>query len=195
MPPVYRVVMVAAPQGPKAIGAVDPVKEAPADTPPPARAEQKAPPVPSTQKAPPQRTATRATATPPREAQKVDRATEQVKAGGGDVGGQGTDVANVKLDSGIDFPYPAYLKNIMNQVYLRFTAPTDSRLVAEVAFLIRRDGRVTDLRIVRRSGSYAFDLEAQGAIEAAAKSFGPLPPGFPDDVLPVVFSFDPKLIR
>src|SRR5690606_20292434 len=97
MPPVYRVELVAAPPGPKAIGAVDPVKEAPADTPPPARAEQKAPPIPSTQKAPPPRTATRATATPPREAQKQDRAAEQVKAGGGDVGGQGTDVANVKL--------------------------------------------------------------------------------------------------
>lgn len=194
MPPVYRVELVAAPAGPKAIGAVDPVKEAPTNTPPPARAEQKAAPIPSTQKAPPPRTATRATATPPREARRSDRAAEQVKAGGGDVGGQGADVANVKID-GIDFPYPAYLKNIVQQIALRFTPPRGSTLSADVAFLIRRDGRVTDVRWVRRSGSYAFDLEAQGALEAAGKEFGPLPPGFPDDVLPIVFSFDPKLIR
>jgi hypothetical protein len=34
-----------------------------------------------------------------------------------------------------------------------------------------------------------------GAVEAASHSFGPLPQGFTDDVLPVIFSFDPRLIR
>jgi hypothetical protein len=36
-----------------------------------------------------------------------------------------------------------------------------------------------------------------GAVEAAARAnaFGPLPQGFTDDVLPVIFSFDPRLIR
>jgi periplasmic protein TonB len=195
MPPVYRVELIAAPAGAKAIGAVDPVKEAPAETPPPARAEQKAPtPIPSTQTAPPPRTATRATATPPRAAQRTDRAAEQVRAGGGAQGGQGADVANVRID-GIEFPYPAYLKNVVQQIALRFTPPRGSVLSADIAFLIHRDGRVSDMRLVRRSGSYAFDLEAQGALEAASRSFGPLPDGFPDDVLPIVFSFDPKLIR
>ena len=49
----------------------------------------------------------------------------------------------------------------------------------------------------KRSGSYEFDLEAQGAVEAAGRSgsFGPLPDGFRDDVLTVIFSFDPQLIR
>ena len=37
-------------------------------------------------------------------------------------------------------------------------------LQADVAFLIRRDGSVAEIRVVRPSGSYAFDLEAQGAI-------------------------------
>jgi hypothetical protein len=34
-------------------------------------------------------------------------------------------------------------------------------------------------------------------VEAAARSgsFGPLPDGFKDDVLTVIFSFDPQLIR
>jgi len=62
-------------------------------------------------------------------------------------------------------------------------------------FLIRRDGTISGFRFVQRSGSFAFDLEAQGAVESAASRFGPLPDGFRDDVLPVMFSFDPRLIR
>jgi len=62
-------------------------------------------------------------------------------------------------------------------------------------FLIHRDGSVTNFRFVTKSGAYAFDLEAQGAIEAASRYFGPLPEGFRDDVLPVVFSFDPRFLR
>ena len=63
--------------------------------------------------------------------------------------------------------------------------------------MIHRDGSVTGFKFLSRSGSFAFDLDAQGAIEAVgnAHSFGALPAGFSDDVLPVVFSFDPKLIR
>ena len=50
---------------------------------------------------------------------------------------------------------------------------------AEFSFLILRDGSVRDIRFVTRSGNFAFDLDAQGAIEAAgnAKAFGPLPDG------------------
>ena len=40
-----------------------------------------------------------------------------------------------------------------------------------------------------------FDLEAMGAVEAAAPSFGRLPDGYSEDVLTVIFSFDPQLIR
>jgi hypothetical protein len=46
-----------------------------------------------------------------------------------------------------------------------------------------------------RSGNFAFDIEAQGAIDAAARSFGPLPAGYTDDILPIVFSFDPSKLR
>jgi len=119
------------------------------------------------------------------------------QAGGGPEGGRGTDVANVRIE-GIDFPYSGYLANIVRQIALRFEPPSrNAPLRAEVSFLIHRDGRVTGQRIVVRSGVYAFDLEAMGSIEAAAAAgaFGPLPAGYPDDVLPVVFSFDPSLIR
>jgi TonB family protein len=99
---------------------------------------------------------------------------------------------------GLDFPYPGYLANVVRQVALRFRPERrDALLQADVAFLIRRDGSVSDLRVVTASGSYAFDLEAQGAVEAAgaARAFGPLPDGFRDDVLPVTFSFDPRVLR
>ncbi len=106
----------------------------------------------------------------------------------------GTDLANVKT-TGVEFPYPSYLRNIVAQVYRRWQRPAGNlSLRAEVVFFIRRDGSMTNLRFVRRSGNFSFDLEAQGAIEAAANSgaFGPLPEGFPSDVLAVNFFFDPS---
>lgn len=110
-------------------------------------------------------------------------------------GGTGRDPTTVRTP-GLNFPYPGYLANIARQVDLRFD-PGARRLEADVAFLIHRDGSVTDIRVVRSSGSYAFDLEARGAVEAAgvARAFGPLPGGFRDDVLPVTFSFDPRGLR
>ncbi len=167
-----------------------PPRATPNPTPSPARPTPAAPtptptrPTPMPPRPAPGTGARPATPTPPR-------------AGGGPEGGRGTDVANVSI-RGLEFPFPGYLQNIVRQVALRFTPPDrNAALTADLAFLIHRDGSVSNVRIVRRSGSYAFDLEAQGAIEAvgAAKAFGPLPEGFRDDVLPVTFSFDPRVIR
>ncbi len=98
---------------------------------------------------------------------------------------------------GIEFPFPGYLQNVVRQIALRFSPGNPGTLRAEVAFLIRRDGSIAGLRLQSRSGVYAFDTEAMGAVDAAAqaRAFGPLPQGFTDDVLPVIFSFDPRLIR
>jgi outer membrane biosynthesis protein TonB len=117
-------------------------------------------------------------------------------AGGGPQGGRGADVANVQI-AGTDFPYPEYLQNVVRQIAIRFKPPGGRELRADVAFLIRRDGSVTGIRLTTRSGVYAFDTEAMGAVDAAAgaRAFGPLPQGFADDALPVIFSFDPRLIR
>ena len=116
------------------------------------------------------------------------------RAGGGPTGGRGADVANVRTE-GIDFPYPVYLQNVVRQIALQFKPANGGALRAEVAFLIRRDGSISGLKLVTRSGNFSFDQDAMGAVEAAARSFGPLPQGFTDDVLPVIFSFDPQLIR
>jgi outer membrane biosynthesis protein TonB len=64
-------------------------------------------------------------------------------------------------------------------------------------FFIHRDGHISNLQFITRSGNFAFDLEAQGAVEAAgnAGAFGPLPEGYPADVLPVNFFFDPERVQ
>lgn len=196
LPPIYKVNIVAAPPGPRAIGVVQPPTATPKPaTPtvtPPAPPKTKEPAVPIL-KPIPKKAATRATPTE-KPAEETPPANAP-KAGGGPIGGKGTDVATVQTE-GIDFPFPGYLNNIVRQIALRFNpADANSGRRAEVRFVIRRDGSVIGIGFVTRSGSYAFDLEAQGAVEAAASQFGPLPEGFRDDALPVVFSFDPRIIK
>jgi len=199
-PPIYRVDIVAAPPGPRAIGTVQPTPPAaPATTPPPNRAAVAPPPPTLPTKAPPpsaRPAPSRATPVPPT-AQPAKPAAAPAAAGGGPTGDRGADVATVRTQ-GIEFPYPGYLNNIVRQIALRFSPRNpNAPLRAEVRFIIRRDGSVSDFSFVTRSGNYGFDLDAQGAVEAAAtaRAFGPLPAGFPDDALPVVFSFDPSLLR
>jgi periplasmic protein TonB len=200
-PPIYRVDLVAAPPGPRQEGVVAPQPqtqpEQPAPTPPRAERKPQEMPAPATQRPPPPTRTPPAPATPtPAPTTKPDPAAPAQQAGGGPTGGRGTDVANVRTE-GIEFPYPAYLQNIVRQIAMRFDPPRRGALSAEVTFLIRRDGSVADIRISSRSGNFEFDQDAMGAVEAAARAgaFGPLPEGFPDDVLPVIFSFDPRVLR
>ena len=107
----------------------------------------------------------------------------------------GTDVDNVRVDGGKIFPYPEYLRNLMNEILRRWARPAGAAaLEAEVSFTIFRDGSVRDIKVVRGSRSYDFNLEAQGAVEqaAAARAFGPLPKGWPSDILQVAFLFTPR---
>jgi len=197
LPPMYRVDLVAAPPGLRAAGVVSeaPAPAVPAKAPPRAAAKSAGPTAPVL-KGRAERQAKKATPN------VTAKSTPQVanaapKAGGGPSGGTGSDVATVRTE-GIEFPFPGYLTNIVRQIALNFSPRNPSApLKAEVMFLIRRDGSVTGFRFLSRSGAYAFDLECQGAVEAvaAAKAFGPLPAGFTDDVLPVIFSFDPRILR
>lgn len=197
LPPMYRVDLVAAPPGPREIGVV---RETPPATPATAKAPPKADapdPVKAAPIKPPtraQRPTTRATPNLSQNSRERVDASKAPTAGGGEVGGSGTDVATVRTE-GISFPFPGYLDNIVRQVARNFNPRNPGALKAEVFFFIRRDGTMTGFRFVTPSGNFAFDLEAQGAVEAAARSFGPLPAGFPDDILPVSFSFDPARLR
>jgi len=210
LPPMYRVNIVAAPPGERAIGEVrsEPAKGPPAVTQPTATPstikEMPAPRAKPAAKPPARATPTEGKVAPspkvsaPKEANVTPQPKAPApKAGGGPTGGKGTDVATVRSD-GIEFPFPGYLNNIVRQIALNFKPRNASaRLKAEVRFLIHRDGSVSDLSFIRRSGNFSFDLEAQGAVEAAstAGAFGPLPTGFSDDALPVVFSFDPEFLK
>lgn len=113
----------------------------------------------------------------------------------GETPGVGTDVANVRVEGGKQFPDPTYLRNLTNEILRRWARPVgSSALEAEVTFTIMRDGSVRDIRVIRTSRSYSFDLEAQGAVEKAAEdlAFGPLPRVWPADILQVAFLFRPR---
>jgi outer membrane biosynthesis protein TonB len=178
-PPVYQVSLVAAPRPEPQARRAPAVVERPAERPAPA-------PKPA-----PRRT-TVAPAAPP--AAKPDVQPEPLP----DVTpSTGSDPATVQIE-GQEFPYPEYLRNLVAQVFRRWQRPSDrAALQAEVFFLIHRDGSISNLRFIKRSGNFAFDVEAQGAIEAAAVAggFGSLPEGFANDVLPVSFFFDPSKIQ
>lgn len=197
--PTYRVSLIAAAPAPRQIGVVQPAAPAvPTPTPPAPLPRARATPEPERMKAPskakPLRTPKTAT---PNVAQPIAPPTTPApapSAGGGPIGGRGADVANVKVE-GIDFPYPVYLQNVVRQIALQFKPTARGALQSEVAFMIRRDGTIAGLRLTRRSGVFGFDQDALAAVELASRAFGPLPQGFSDDVLPVIFSFDPRLIR
>ena len=193
--PIYKVSLIAAPAGERRIGVVKPASPtpvAPAPKPVPRAREL---PDPARMKAPARKPVVRTpkSATPNAVHPAAAPSVASV-AGGGPQGGKGADVANVKAD-GIAFPYPVYLQNIVRQIALNFRPSARGALAAEVAFMIRRDGTIAGVRITRRSSVYSFDQDALAAVELASHAFGPLPQGFSDDVLPVIFSFDPRLIR
>lgn len=185
-PPTYRVRLVAAPapdtetrQAPEAIQR--PAEERGV---PPERREPKST---VSRAAPPAEQDTK-----PREA--APRTTPTTQPLPGERPSTGNDVATVSTE-GVDFPFPEYLQNMVSQILRRWQRPPGSTpLEAELAFLVRRDGSIADLRFVKRSGFFSFDLEAQGAVEEAGrlKAFGPLPDGWPADVLFVRFYFSGK---
>lgn len=185
-PPVYRVQLVAAPEvQPDARPAPQAVQR---------EAEQPEPPPPSPKPAP-KNTASEAAPPPAPDSKKREaapRTTPKAKPLPGEKPSTGSDPATISTE-GIEFPFPEYLQNMQSQVLQRWQRPSSS-LEGEVSFMVHRDGSVTDLQFVRRSGDFGFDLEAQGAIEEAGrvKAFGPLPDGWVPDVLFVRFYFTGK---
>ena len=187
-PPVYAVELVAAPApppdakpAPEAVSRPAPEQAAP--TKPPVKAATKPKPVPP-----------KTTAKTPGKVEPTPRTAAPTPPLPGETPGTGADLVNVSTP-GLAFPYPEYLRNIVQEVYRRWQRPLgNTALRAEVSFLVLRDGSVREIRLSRGSGAFSFDLSAQGAVEAAgaAGAFGPLPDGYPADVLPVSFYFTPR---
>jgi protein TonB len=200
-PPSYAVELVAAPApttkrlAREALPAPPP-EEKPAPPPPKPAPPQKDKAAPVTPKPPKPKPAAPAP-TPPAPAEPNREPSPKTAAPAvpapGETPSTGTDVATIKTP-GLAFPFPEYLRNIVTQVYQRWDrASAKQSNFAEISFLILLDGSVRDIRFVTRSGSFAFDIDAQGAIEAAGNSraFGQLPDGWEADVLPVSFYFQP----
>jgi len=187
VPPTYRVHLVAAPEPtPDARKAPEAVDRPAEDKPAPAPKAKS--PKSTVAPAPPPPVADNAK----REA--APRTTPNVAPLPGEKPSTGTDVATVSTE-GVEFPFPQYLQNIVAQVLRVWQRPLQSTpLEAEVSFLVHRDGSVSDLTLLKRSGNYAFDLEAQGAIEQVGriKAFRALPDGWTADVLFVRFYFSGK---
>lgn len=104
------------------------------------------------------------------------------------------DNVNVRLE-GLRRDYPLYYENIIRQIERCFSPPGGVRAVtAVVYFEIRRDGTVSGLRFVQRSGIADFDLAALAAVGdcAGRGRFGALPGDLPYDRLPVQFTFQPR---
>jgi outer membrane biosynthesis protein TonB len=187
-PPTYRVRLIAAPElGQEQRKAPEAVAR---------EAEPKAPPAPA-HKPPPRSTVSKA-APPPvsdtRRREAAPRTTPKAQPLPGETPSTGSDVATVSTE-GVEFPFPEYLQNIVSQILRRWQRPLQSTpLESEVSFFVHRDGSVTDLQFIKRSGNFAFDLEAQGAVEEAGrfKAFGTLPDGWRADVLFVRFYFSGK---
>ena len=186
LPPTYTVRLVAAPAADQETRQAPQAFERPA--------EEKPAPVPAAK--PPPKSSTVSRAAPPptqddtrREAAPRTTSTNQPLPG--ERPSTGNDVATVSTE-GVAFPFPEYLQNLVSQVLRRWQRPDQrTALEAEVAFFVHRDGSITQPQFVKRSGNFAFDLEAQGAIEASGhdKAFGALPSGWPADVLYVRFYF------
>jgi protein TonB len=196
-PPVISVQLFAAAAGPRAVGVVQPPPTTPkVETPPPTPAKTA---TPRERVATPKKTQPVprvATPTPPtKTAEQPKTEPPQTTAGGGTTGGRGADVANVNIH-GIEFPYKYYTDGIVREILRQF-GTTTLRYVAEVRFVIHRDGSITGLDFVTRSGNYSFDQKAIAAVEAVgnAKAFGALPAGYREDILPVTFRFSPQLMR
>ena len=184
-PPTYRVRLLAAPApGQEERRAPEAVQR---------EAEELTPPVP-TKRPPPKSTISRAAPPPAPDANRREpapRTSSQNQPLPGETPSTGNDAMTVSL-GGIAFPFPEYTNNMYSQVLRRWQRPLQNTpLEAEVSFFVHRDGSVTDLQFIRRSGNFAFDLEAQGAIEEAGKfkAFGTLPDGWAADVLFVRFYF------
>jgi outer membrane biosynthesis protein TonB len=205
--PAYRVELVAAPRSGGADGSqpTQPTADSPRPTapaaPPTRRPAAPAPkpvrrPVPSAVSRQPSAVSRQpsAAAAPP---SAVSREPSAASPNTAAAPGIGADAATIRTE-GVEFPFPGYLRNLVSQVYRRWRPPGgNTDLEAEMIFFVHRDGSVTGLQFVKRSGSFAFDLEAQGAVEATARAgvFGALPAGYGPDLLPVSFFFSPRSLR
>lgn len=151
-------------------------------------------PRPETNVTPPQSVerSTRTEATPTETKPPETKPPEPVVGQNAQADSPGGDNIDVDID-GAEFPYPAYLQNIITQInrFFRWSGTGNPENV--IAFHINRDGSVGGLQVVERSADYTFDIQTIEAVELAGRRgmFGPLPEGWVQDRLWIRFRFLP----
>ena len=114
--------------------------------------------------------------------------TAQVPFGGLSTGGGGTGGATVDVQN---FCCPDYIQLMVQQVYGNWDYRVERPGLAVVKFTIQRDGRITDVALVRSSGYTAHDMNAQRALHRT-RQLAPLPAQFSNPTLGVQLTFDYK---
>lgn len=98
--------------------------------------------------------------------------------------------ADIQFDSkGVDFG--SWLRRFRAQVYHNWLIPAVASVIpgqVVISLNIHRDGRITDLQIVKSSGNEALDSAAFNALKNSNPTV-PLPPAFPDEVAPFIVTF------
>ena len=80
--------------------------------------------------------------------------------------------AGVTALEGGPFPYSLYVDRMVSLIGTRWFRPESGELLAEVYFVIERDGRIRDVKINKSSGNSVFDRAAYRAVVESS----PLPP-------------------
>lgn len=93
------------------------------------------------------------------------------------------------------FPFPYYLETILDTVSSnwftsRLSAGVSGEFYTTVYFRIQRDGRISNVSILERSGVTALDLSAVRAVQSSR--FPPLPSEYREDYLGIRLIFEHK---
>lgn len=102
-----------------------------------------------------------------------------LSSGGGGTGAQ-VEVAN--------FCCPEYLATMSALIKANFAAQQNAAGVTQMRFVVRRDGSIVDITVLRSSGAQALDFFAERALKLT--KLPPLPSGYSDATLPVRLAFE-----
>lgn len=102
-----------------------------------------------------------------------------LSSGGGGTGAQ-VEVAN--------FCCPEYLATMTALIKANFASQQNAVGVTRMRFVVRRDGSLVDITVLRSSGVQTLDFFAERALKLT--KLPPLPAGYPDGTLPVQLAFE-----
>jgi TonB family protein len=99
------------------------------------------------------------------------------------------------VDALADFDFAPYMAGVTQRLRRNWTPPSEDATLKTVAvFTVSRNGNVSNLRILRSSGSSMHDAAALSAIRASSP-FRSFPPDADKQAIQIEFSFDYSGVR